>query len=463
MFVGAVPMPVVNQLLRAVDCTTWHGIYVCCSGSFRVDRALKDKYRAIPVHSNDVSMISCALGELLTGGRMDLRFVGRLAFMEDVGLEDFESRVAAAMVALEFSRFSSDNAYARGHFDHGVRNFPELLAKAKEKVTELKAGPLLDGYFAGDFRDHAQHAIEQGAGICGFMPTYKGGYERMYRFVDENVQWEHPKFRTWDPKDMPTWLASVRDAGVPYFVYSDQAIEGFQPTTEYRSTINKPVYGYMSAGKASFRRELNTSISFAYEKADPATLGPLTDVQLVRAATGHMNFLRSAYLAKGIAFATGIDNYLVMLDGKLAGGFIYSRDRFDPSGCIYLLSDFCIVHERRMAKLIAMLAVSYEPYEVWCRRTVSRPKWIYTTAFTDKPVSMKYRGIYELANRKEGMLNYRCALGRRERTAKAIYLEWLGRFGQPTGADQRGKAADADRAPQPEGAAAAEEERALHG
>jgi hypothetical protein len=437
MFVGAVPMPVVNQLLRSVDCSKWPEIYVCCSGSFRVDRALKAHYADKVLRSNDVSLISCAVGALLTGRELGLKFKGRLQFMEDSGLlADYPARVAAAIVALALSKFIGDNDYSRGHFAHVVANFPERLAKAREKVLALKSGPKIDDFYAGDFRDHAKRAMETGAGVCGFMPTYKGGYERMYRFIDANVEWTPPSFRTWDPKDMPDWLREVEKAGIPYFIYSDQELAGFKATTEFRSTTNKPVYGYIGEGRSSFRRVVNREQAFAYKAVDAATLGPMTEVKLVPATSAQMTFLRNAYLAKGIAHATGVANYLVMLDGNLAGGFIYARDRWDPAHAIYLLSDFCIVHERRLAKLIAMLAASFETVDAWCRKFVVRPRVMHTTAFTDKPVSMKYRGIYELTSRKEGALNYECEIGDRSRTAKAIYLEWLGRFGQeqPRGA-----------------------------
>jgi hypothetical protein len=435
MFIGAVPMPVVNQLLQSVDCGNWKEIFVCCSGSFRVDRALKGKYPATPVRSNDVSLVSCAVGALLTGKPFDLKFKGRLQFMEDAGLPDFEARVAAIVVALALSKFIGKNDYARGHFAHAVTNFADRLATAREKVLKLTVGPQLDEFFAGDFRVHAKRAMDTGAGVCGFMPTYKGGYERMYRFIDENVEWSPPSFQTWDPKDMPDWLREVERAGVPYFIYSDRVLPGFTATTEFRSTTNKPVYGYLGDGRASFRRSVNREQRFSYQAADPATLGPMTKVQLVPATSGQMTFLRNAYLAKGIAHATGVANYLVMLDGKLAGGFIYSRDRWDPANAIYLLSDFCIVHERRMAKLIAMLAASFETWDAWCKKFVMRPKTLHTTAFTDKPVSMKYRGIYELASRKPGALNYVCAIGDRNRTSTAIYLEWLGRFAKEQPSD----------------------------
>lgn len=224
------------------------------------------------------------------------------------------------------------------------------------------------------------------------------------------------------------------------------------PTTEFRSSTNKPVYGYLGSGKSSFRRALDRGEPFTYQRVDPAELTPNTEVALVPTTGPRMTFLRNVYLAKGIAHTQGDVSWLVLLDGKLAGGFIYVRDKFSPRTQIYLLSDFAIAHERRLAKLIAMLALSKETHQSWCHRFIVRPAKLRTTAFTDKPVSMKYRGIYELTSRKEGRLEYTCEF--RGSTAKAIYLEWLGRFGQ---------AADADRERPAAPAAPARKERSVHG
>ena len=59
-------------------------------------------------------------------------------------------------------------------------------------------------------------------------------------------------------------------------------------------------------------------------------------------------------------------------------------------------------------------------------KLMQRISGIYSTAFTDKPVSMKYRGIFELVGRKPGMLNYASKV--RRQTPTAIYAEWHQRF-----------------------------------
>jgi hypothetical protein len=59
-------------------------------------------------------------------------------------------------------------------------------------------------------------------------------------------------------------------------------------------------------------------------------------------------------------------------------------------------------------------------------KLVQRIDSIVTTAFTSKPVSMKYRGIFELVGRSPGKLNYASQI--RHQTPAAIYAEWFQRF-----------------------------------
>jgi hypothetical protein len=82
MFVGAVPRQAVEQLTHVVPFGDWRQVFVGCSGSFRFDRAVKARYPAALVHSNDVSLLSCSLGALVTGAEFPIAFTGRLAFME---------------------------------------------------------------------------------------------------------------------------------------------------------------------------------------------------------------------------------------------------------------------------------------------------------------------------------------------------------------------------------------------
>ena len=70
---------------------------------------------------------------------------------------------------------------------------------------------------------------------------------------------------------------------------------------------------------------------------------------------------------------------------------------------MYLLSDFPIAPTKykRLAKLVLYAALSRESKMLAERLTNHRICSLVTTAFSKNPVSMKYRGLFRLLNKKE--------------------------------------------------------------
>ena len=425
MFTGAVPRAVVEQILRTVDFGAWGDVYVCCSGSFRVDRAIKERHPSARIHANDVSLLSCGLGALAKGQTFPLTFRGRLDFVEGE-VSSFAERVAAVLVALEMAQYKAGNAHAVAHFRHYRDNFERYLASAAAKLAKFLDGLEIESFTPGDFRDQVKRAVEMGGGIAAFPPTYKGGYERLYRFVDDNVDWAAPAYRVWDPDDLEGWIAEIEGLGARYCVIADRVLPGHTPATVYRNMTNKPVYTYTGNAASSVRRHRHRSEPFRYTPVEVEALGPKATVTIVPAASEHMNFLKDRYLTKGIAHVTGMMNYLVYLDGRLAGGFIFARDKSGRQDRVYMLSDFAIARGRKLSKLIAMLATCRAVIREIERKLIVRVEGIYTTAFTNQPVSMKYRGIFDLVDRKPGAINYVSAV--REQKPEDIYREWFRRY-----------------------------------
>ena len=442
MFVGAVPRPAVEQITRTVPFGDWREVFVGCSGSFRFDRAVKDVHPTVSVHSNDVSLLSCSLGALATGTEFAITFTGRLAFIEDAlrGMS-FLARVAAVEVALEMAKYKGRNTYAATHFAHYQARFADFLAPAQARLQAFLAGLDIASFHAGDFREQARRAAEAGGGVAAFPPTYKNGYERLYRFVDENTAWTRPAYDIWDPAKIEDWLDELDAMRVRYCVLTDHTLDHHEPTTVYRSNTNKPIYTFADRAASSVRRATHRSDAFRYTPVDPAALSPRSKVEIVAASSAQMNFLKDIYLAKGIAHTSGLANFLVLIDGHLAGGFIYARSKFGGDD-IYLLSDFALSPKSRVSKLVAMLATSETVIGRLEVRLMQRIGAVYSTAFTDKPVSMKYRGIFDLVGRKPGMLNYASKV--RRQTPGQIYAEWFQRFvanARHQGAAERAEAA----------------------
>src|SRR5262245_51313770 len=85
MFVGAIPKPCVEQALRILPVGD-SDVFVCCSGSFRLEQGLAAKFPNARVHSNDVSLLTTAYGKAATGQPLEFRFIDRL--------ERFEAAIA---------------------------------------------------------------------------------------------------------------------------------------------------------------------------------------------------------------------------------------------------------------------------------------------------------------------------------------------------------------------------------
>lgn len=66
MFLGVVPERCITQVLRTIDFTQWQDIYVCCSGTFRFERAILSTAPQARLYSNDVSVFTVPIGRYLT-------------------------------------------------------------------------------------------------------------------------------------------------------------------------------------------------------------------------------------------------------------------------------------------------------------------------------------------------------------------------------------------------------------
>lgn len=256
MFVGSVPEPVVEQIIRVSGREWWTQAFVCCSGSFRVDSALKAKWADLAVHSNDVSLLTVALGRLATKDALQFTFTERLAFIEEIleGRQSPFERVSALLVALDMARYKGQSEHAKAHFRHYQANFNDYLGKANKKVAEFLLRTKIDSFYAGDFREHASRGARAGGCIVAFPPTYKSGYERLYKFVDDNTTWERPAYEIWDPKLLEAWVQQLDDAGARYCVFGDRRFENLKPALEFTQPSNRPIHVYANFAGSSVRR-----------------------------------------------------------------------------------------------------------------------------------------------------------------------------------------------------------------
>ena len=427
MFTGAVNKKVVSQIINNLNLDLWHKIYIGCSGSFRIEQSIFEKFPNTELFSNDVSLMSCALGWALTNCNYRLNFKGDLEFLQQYADKDLCTRLAAIGVGFSLLSFNTKNPYGRHMREEVKANYEDLIKKNIDRVHKITDTLKISGFYPGDFLDQIDRAKENGGGFMSFAPTYKGGYERIYKALHEAIEWDSPTYGIWDPVNTHTILEKCNDLKIPYCVLTDFQIEGWHHKLEYRGS-GHPVYVYTSEDRSSYRTETQNFKRFKYTLIEPQKITASSKVEILKVDNNVINYLKTIYLSKGINFVNSSCNFLVKIDGMLAGGFSYEQAKFGSKiDDLYLMSDFSLSRERKLSKLIAMLATSRSLINLVNRLWFSDIQRIYTTAFTNRPVSMKYRGIYQIIKRGEGYINYSSEV--REMTPQEIFDEWFKKYG----------------------------------
>ena len=120
--------------------------------------------------------------------------------------------------------------------------------------------------------------------------------------------------------------------------------------------------------------------------------------------------LRSQYMSRYIKPGSETAAFGVLVDGKLIGVYAFSAsptlsnwDTHIATPTMYLLSDFPVSPSKykRLAKLVLYAALSKESKLLAERLTNKRIRSLVTTAFTKRQMSMKYRGLFDVLNKKK--------------------------------------------------------------
>jgi hypothetical protein len=226
------------------------------------------------------------------------------------------------------------------------------------------------------------------------------------------------------------WLTERR-----FLWYDDRLIEGLSPVMEQRAGRRRTVYlysnvieqpAYFNDRKISDLPKLPLAGAEFEIKAD-------SRVALQRIKTTDLSKFKDAFLGKNIDHSQGMWGFAVVVAGRVVGFIEFSQAQYDR-GSVYLLSDFAVpgMRYKRLSKLMVMLAKAGQTRRLVERLRQLRTTEVVTTAFTDRPVSMKYRGVLDLLKRgetKEGQkfLNYGSAFD--DCSWPEVLAEWLTKHG----------------------------------
>jgi hypothetical protein len=436
-FIGAI-----NQGLRSIlaeMAPRWRDrpVYVACSGNFTVERTLAAS--GFKLHSNDVSLYSCALGQWLAGQEVTFRV--REEFEDELGwfaekLDGGSGSVAALMLATRFFDVLERPGlfYERQAAAHR-KQFPTMWEQTKAKLDKVTMR--LAGFDAEDGMTWLDRVPEEGI-VVSFPPTFAGGYEKMWAALDKHLTWDPPGYEVMDgdgarvliDKIMarPTWVCAhdVRyDDLEPWLRGIVQPTNRSKPHHVWAATNGSRI----ALPRQNIELVRHPRLGLGDELVGPLRFHPLKEPQF--------NALRSQYLNENIVPAAGVWAYAISAGGRLIGAVGFAQPKWDPYS-LYLLSDFAVAPSDypRLSKLVVMALTSRE-FQLIAQRSLGRRlTGVSTTAFTNNPVSMKYRGILNLHSRKEMpagehfkfALTYSGPIG--QRSLDEVLTVWQEKWGQ---------------------------------
>jgi hypothetical protein len=379
--------------------------YIACCGNFTIERTLAPRKWAL--HSNDVSMYTTALGWWLTGQPVPVRvsedYAEELAWLAPY-LDDGIGTVATIMLGTRW--FGSIGRTGPWH-TRVVRSHREQMARMHaETVAKLRKAPLkLASYSAMDVREFLDQVVPPQAPLLSFPPFYAGGYESLYKPLERVLTWPAPAYTVLTDEDIASVTTAMTDRPT-WMIGINKEIEAL---SEYKRGVVQPTPRaakfYVYASKARSRivapRQRTEPVS------NPRLVPGLTigdRLALAYLTPGQFNALRAQYLNPRIAPGGAMAAIAVLCDGLLIGAYGVEPHHFIPDGC-YLQSDFAVAPTDypRLSRLVLLAATSKESQRLAQRALNRRVTFATTTAFTDKPVSMKYRGLFDLHQRKDSV------------------------------------------------------------
>lgn len=427
MFIGAIrsqTRPVLAEYSKSISSP----VAIIGAGNFTVPAVFRHAGFKGEIIACDVSLYSSALGAYLTDQPLTAHEKEDCpdhlkGFLKP---DDPHDLVASILLLFDLREvWKCTNRYHQRVIEQYRLHWDDLLTRTKEKLAAYKQqiGPIT--YHAKDGFQLLRE-LDPGHTILAFPPTYKRGYEKLEKLYGAIIDWQQPEFE--EMTDTTLELYHLIKEFDDYIVLLEKDLpEVYEIIGEPTSVIHigRNTKNYLI-------RKRKTSKILIRNNADSSPVGPVwpadrpiigeEQLSLVILNTKQSVRMNERYMSAAVDYTTqGASLSLgYRLDGLIIGksDFCKTTHRWnlpDDREMIYLMADLAVPYDGKLAKMILMALLSEDVQDILRQRHIEDYGWVGTTAFSRKPASMKYRGIFKLHKRTETSggysLNYYAPFG----------------------------------------------------
>ena len=326
-------------------------------------------------------------------------------------------RLAKLFLFQQIKKTYNDDLYHKlqlGDYKHNYKKYVDkykntadaIIQRIESKGITLKSGDVLD----------AISDVERSGGLL----VYQSEFNQSLRSVSNSL-----RFYLDDKEEVKrTPYSKVNLDNINYLVVTKMRYMGLPKILR----VNR-MYLYSNVDVESNNIFAGRTLKPVYYKKlpDDYQITKNSTIKFMRVSMEDVDYLRAIYLQKDILLGSAPFNYLWFVDDYLIGACMFDFTKQTSFGGekVWMKSDFVIdSKQKKLSKLLIMAILMKDFKEELSVRYLSEVGIITTTVFSNKSVSMKYRGIFKLAKRDAGKLYYEQIAGK-YRSAKEVLSIWL--------------------------------------
>lgn len=445
MFLGTTPAPVRDYLAGEIRKQKPVRMFEPCAGNFVMSLVCGAINKEIKVISGDVSIYSVAVGGAFndsdTGIRLNEAAKELYPFFKG---KDSPMEVAATVLLWDELAKCLPKRHVRYYDNIAIdieSNLEKYLKGIIAKLTKAKAS-------LGDFTFYAQDAcvtIQDAAGPDDMVlydpPYWEGGYEKLYEQMVSHFEVPEIPYTVITDELKQQHLQELAARGARTFFRAEDPIEvdGYKTVYEYLYKPNGKRYFLLTNLEATpshgWRRMLRTKRA-KYDVLWGKELEPTMKAEMIPVGSDIGNYYQQLWTKKATMRDAG-EMWLFVIGGRVCGVVaIMCADRYGHKYAT-IVADAAPLGTpyRRLGRLVLYGILTEQFLEMANKRLVYPHESFTTKAYTDNPVSMKYRGLLELVDRSKGgpgehkyILTYRSKTLKRK-TVQQAFEDWFKQYG----------------------------------
>jgi hypothetical protein len=426
-------------------------VYVGCSGAFTIEMLILRNLKPKAIFSSDVSMFTNAIGYFLTDRDYSIEISDlrpEYHFLRQYIDRGLEYKTAVVLYLQDISDYvNHKNYYVSRMYENYLISYKEIIEQKVLRLHEQKdyiKSKKVPFYYQGEDVIDFVERCKKGDLFIAFPPFFKGGYEKQYTFIGETLIAPelHTKYKMFTDTSLLSMVGILQYKEADYVIVTNKGAF-FQNDPKvycvgYDYFTQTEMVTFISNFKTDtkFAKIDSSFVAKTYgvkiaSKEDLLTINLNTNIDIREIPLDLFDSIRLSRLSHKIKkYPSPMIKFGVFAEDKIIG--IFGVNLIEIKGkrdYYYLLSDLPVENVGDVAKLIAALSACSSVREYIRKKYVFDFDFIKTTAFTDKPVSMKYRNFWKVANRgkdrETGMqfINYVTEMGKLHK--KDILQKWL--------------------------------------